>query len=196
MDTIENAKKLEQKLAELEALLFIYGEQFSRKKAEKVLEINNKEELDSLIEEFGRRLSVEGRGLSLLTDNEKIQLVTKPQFGKLLESFVKAELSDDLTPASLETLSIILYLGPISRGEIDYRRGVNSSFTLRNLSLRGLIEKSSDKDQQGGYLYQASFDLLKHLGINRKEELPEYEKFKSLIKPDDSPKPKTFPGAI
>ena len=185
----------EQKLGELEALLFIYGEQFSRKKAEKVLEVG-KEELDSLIEEFGKRLSVESRGLSLLADDEKIQLVTKPQFGKLLEHFVKAELSDDLTQASLETLSIVLYLGPISRGEIDYRRGVNSSFTLRNLSLRGLIEKSSDKDLQGGYLYQASFDLLKHLGITKKEELPEYEKFKSLIKPGDSPKSETFSGAV
>ncbi len=187
--------KLEEKLAELEALLFIYGEPFSYKKAEKVLDVS-REELSSLVEEFGKRLSAEGRGLSLLTDNEKIQLVTKPQFGKLLESFVKAELSGDLTPASLETLSIILYLGPIPRGEIDYRRGVNSSFTLRNLLLRGLIEKSSDKEHQGSYLYQASFDLLKHLGITKKEELPEYEKFKPLIKTPDSPSSEPFPGAI
>ena len=185
----------EQKLAELEALLFIYGEPLPRKKAEKILDVS-KEELNSLIEEFGKRLSLEGRGLNLIADNEKIQLVTKPQFGKLLESFVKAELSDDLTPASLETLSIILYLGPISRGEIDYRRGVNSSFTLRNLLLRGLIEKSSEKEQQGSYLYQASFDLLKHLGVTKKEELPEYEKFKSLIKPADSSPSESFSGAI
>ena len=189
-----NQEIFEKKLAELEALLFIYGEAFPRKKAEKVLEIT-KEEMNSLIEEFGKRLSAEYRGLSLLMDNEKIQLVTKPQFGKFLEHFVKAELSGDLTPASLETLSIILYLGPISRSEIEYRRGVNSSFTLRNLLLRGLIEKSSDKDQQGGYLYQASFDLLKHLGITKKEELPEYEKFKTLVKVPDSPLAEPFPRA-
>lgn len=186
---------LEKKLAELEALLFIYGEPFPRKKAEKALEIG-KDELNSLIEEFGKRLSGEDRGLSMLADEEKIQLVTKPQFGKFLEQFVKTELSGDLTPASLETLSIILYLGPVSRGEIDYRRGVNSAFTLRNLLLRGLIEKHSDKTEQGGYVYQASFDLLRHLGITKREELPEYEKFKSLLKPADAPSPEPFPGAI
>lgn len=190
-----NQETFEKKLGELEALLFIYGEPLPRKKAEKTLDVS-KVELDSLIEEFGKRLSAEDRGLNLMTDNEKIQLVTKPQFGKFLEHFVKAELSGDLTPASLETLSIILYLGPVSRGEIDYRRGVNSSFTLRNLLLRGLIEKSSDKEHQGSYLYQASFDLLKHLGITKKEELPEYEKFKSLLTHPDSVSSEPFAGAI
>src|SRR3990167_10621125 len=133
-------ENLEQKLAELEALLFIHGEPLPKKKAEKILELT-KEDLNSLISELEKKMSAEDRGLTLVRNEEKIQFATKPQFAKLIEGFVKEELSEDLTPATLEVLSIIAYLSPVSRAEIDYRRGVNSSFTVRNLMLRGLIEQ-------------------------------------------------------
>lgn len=171
---------LEQKLAELEALLFIHGEPLARKKAEKILELG-KEDLDSLVSEFEKRLAVENRGLALVRDNEKIQLATKPQFAKLIEGFVKAEMSEDLTPATLEVLSIIAYLGPVSRAQIDYRRGVNSSFTLRNLMLRGLIERLPDPERPSSFLYQPTFEFFRHLGVNGKEELPDFEKFKASL---------------
>lgn len=86
--------KTENKIAELEALLFIHGEPLTFKKIQAVLDIKPAE-LDSLIEEFKKQLDSESRGLSLLSDTEKIQLVTKPQFGKILEKFVKEELSEE-----------------------------------------------------------------------------------------------------
>ena len=47
--------------------------------------------------------------------------------------------------------------------------------------MRGLIERLEDKKEKGGgYLYQLSFDALKHLGISKIEDLPEFEKFKNL----------------
>lgn len=179
-----NPEQSEQKLAELEALLFIYGEPLTRKKIQKILELE-KADLDPLIEEFAKRLSAEGRGLALVNDAEKVQLATEPRFGKFLEDFVKSELSEELTPASLEVLSIISYLGPISRSQIEYRRGVNSSFTVRNLLLRGLIERVPDPKQPAMFLYQPSFELLKHLGVSKQSELPEYEKFISLLTVSD-----------
>ncbi len=178
---------LEQKLAELEALLFIYGEPLSREKVVKMLDLPQKE-ASPLLEEFEKRLQTEDRGLALISDSGKIQLVTKPAFGKFLENIVKEELSEDLTPASLEVLSIVAYLGPISRSEIEYRRGVNSSFTLRNLLLRGLLERFADPNNPAAYLYQLSFELFKHLGLSKKEELPDYEKFRSLLLPIGSEK--------
>ncbi len=187
---IEN---FEQKLAELEALLFIHGEPLPKKKAEKILELE-KENLDTLILELEKRLAAEGRGLTLVHDNEKIQLATKPQFAKLIEGFVKEEMSEDLTPATLEVLSIIAYLGPVSRAQIDYRRGVNSSFTLRNLMLRGLIERLSDPERTNSFLYQPTFEFFRHLGVSGKEGLPDFEKFRtslSVSEPLESPETKT-----
>src|SRR3989344_9385858 len=119
----------DDKLAELEALLFIHGEPLTLKKISAVLGLEKKE-VEQIIEEIKKQLETDSRGLTLVSDGEKIQLATKPQFGKILEDFVKEELSEDLTPASLETLSIVAYFGPISRARIEYVRGVNSIFIL------------------------------------------------------------------
>jgi len=171
---------LNKKLGELEALLFIHGEPLALKKMQAVLEMKQ-EDAELLLSEFGKKLAEEGRGLALLKDEEKIQLVTKPEFNKVLEGFVKEELSGDLSAASLEALALIAYFGPLSRSRIEYLRGVNSSFILRSLLLRGLVERFPDPARQNAFLYRATFDLLKHLGIKGKEDMPDYEKFKTLL---------------
>lgn len=176
---------LEKKLASLEALLFIHGEPMSRTKIGTVLQWN-KEECDLVIEEMKKRLEETARGCMLFSDGEKIQLATKPEWNAILEGFVKEELTEDLTPASTEALAIITYLGPISRVKMEYLRGVNSSVILRSLMMRGLIERFSDPDHPSGFLYRATFDLMKHLGMQRKEDLPGYEKFRELLKVFDA----------
>lgn len=172
---------LEQKLAGLEALLFIHGEPLSLDKAGTVLGLNP-EETTILVAEFDKRLHLSERGLVLINFSGKIQLATKSEFRGILEKFVQSELREELTPASVETLAIVAYFGPISRSRIEYQRGVNSTFILRSLLLRGLAERFPDPDHPNTYLYRLSFELLKHLGINKIEELPDYEKFQSLFK--------------
>ncbi len=173
--------ELNQKIAELEALLFIHGEPLALKKARAILDVKP-EELDSVVVELTHRLLDEGRGLALVSDGEKIQFVTKPQFGKILESFIKEELSEDLTPASLEALALIAYFAPISRSRLDYLRGVNSAFIVRSLLLRGLAERFPDPQRLNTFLYRPTFDLLRHLGLDKKEALPDYAKFQSLLR--------------
>ena len=174
--------------ASLEALLFIHGEPLSYKKIQSVLEIE-KEELETLIKELEADLNADTRGLQLVSDREKIQLATKPEFNGILESFMKEEISEDLTPASLEALSIIAYLGPISRARLEYLRGVNSIVILRSLMIRGLVERFPDPEHPASFLYRGTFDLMRHLGIKEKEGLPDYEKFQELLKVFDPPKP-------
>jgi segregation and condensation protein B len=118
----------------------------------------------------------------VLTDKEKIQLATKPDFNKILEDFVREEISEDLTPASLEALAIVAYLGPISRAKLEYLRGVNSIVILRSLMIRGLVERFPDPEHPSGFLYRTTFDLMKHLGMKEKEDLPEFDKFQELLK--------------
>jgi segregation and condensation protein B len=73
----------------------------------------------------------------------------------------------DLGKAGLETLSIILYQGPISRAEIDYIRGVNSNFILRNLLIRGLIERVENPHDQRSFLYKPTLELISYLGLSK-----------------------------
>ncbi len=169
-------------LAALEALLFIHGEPLTYKKIQSVLGIEAREEIDALIAELAARLTSEERGLQLISDREKIQLATKPAFNSILETFVKEEISEELSPASVEALSIIAYLGPISRAKLEYLRGVNSSVILRSLMIRGLIERFPDPEHPAIFLYRPTFDLMKYLGVQEKETLPEYEKFRDLLK--------------
>ncbi|MDR3582054.1 MAG: SMC-Scp complex subunit ScpB [Candidatus Pacebacteria bacterium] len=169
-------------LAALEALLFIHGEPLTHKKIQSVLGIEAREELDTLIAELSARLADDERGLQLISDREKIQLATKPAFNKILEAFVKEEISEDLTPASVETLSIVSYLGPISRAKLEYLRGVNSSVILRSLAIRGLVERFPDPEHPSIFLYRPTFDLMKHLGVQEKEALPDYVKFRDMLK--------------
>ena len=171
----------ESHAASLEALLFIHGEPLTHKKIESVLGLK-KGEVEAIVAEVKKRLEESGRGLQLVSDGEKVQLATKPEFNRILEDFIKEELTEDLTPASLEALSIVAYLGPITRAKIEYLRGVNSIVILRSLMIRGLVERFPDPERPSGFLYQPTFDLIKHLGLKNKELLPEYEKFRGLLK--------------
>ncbi len=176
---------LEKKLAALEALLFIHGEPVTYKKIASVLAVE-KEEAEKLVEELKNRLEDPVRGLQLISDREKVQLATKPEWNTILESFVKEELTEDLSPASLETLSIVAYLGPISRPRLEYLRGVNSSVILRSLMIRGLVERFQDPEHASGFLYRLTFDAMKHLGIQQKEDLADFSKFQELLKVFDA----------
>lgn len=176
------SEELTKKLAALEALLFVHGETLSYKKIASVLGFA-KGEAEEAVAELAKRLADDpARGIALIADKEKAQLATKPAFAKILEDFVKEEVSEDLTPASLEALGIIAYLGPISRAKLEYLRGVNSIVILRSLMIRGLVERFPDPEHPAGFLYQTTFDLMKHLGVAKSEELPEFTKFRELLK--------------
>lgn len=182
----ENKKNI---TAEVEAFLFVYGEPLEVKKISKMLSKGgnkvSESEIKEAVAELQKKYSGAG-GLNLIYSDspagQKVQLATKPEFAPLMEEFIKDEFKEDLTPASLETLSLIAYLGPVSRAQIDYYRGVNSSFILRNLLMRGLVERYTDPQRANVYFYQASFDLMKYLGISKIEDLLEYEKFKTMTK--------------
>lgn len=168
-------------LSKLEALLFIYGEPIEIKKLARIFSVKE-EEVKSGVAALEEELKREERGLTLVEDKGRVQLVTKPEFSKLLEDLTKEEFAEDLTPAALETLSIVSYAGPISRADLEYIRGVNSSFILRALLMRGLIEREIDPKRANAFVYTASFDLLKKLGLSKNSELPEYQKYKDLVK--------------
>src|SRR5512140_1628561 len=170
----------DEQMAGLEALLFIHGEPLSLDKIATLMKLD-REQTAGLVAEYEKKLAGADRGLAVVSSHDRIQLVTKPSFGNLIETFVKAELSEDLTRASLETLAIIAYFGPSSRMRIDYQRGVNSQFILRSLLLRGLVDRYPDPRHMNSYLYIPSFDMLKFIGVSKQAELPNYEKFQALL---------------
>lgn len=161
--------------AKIEGVLFWKGEPMRIKKLSQIL---NSAENDILLSLEILKKKFEGRGLTLVFKDDEVMIGTAPQMSVIVETLTKEELVKDLGKAGLETISIILYKGPISRAEIDYIRGVQSNFILRNLLVRGLIEKISKPDDHRSFLYTPSFELLSYLGLSKIEDSPEYEKVK------------------
>lgn len=161
--------------AQIEGILFWKGEPVRVKKLSQILNAQESEVVASL-EILKQKL--EARGVVLVFKNDEVMLGTAPQMSATMETLSKEELMKDLGKAGLETISIILYKGPISRAEIDYIRGVQSNFILRNLLVRGLIEKVAKPDDQRSFLYKPSFELLSYLGLSKIEDAPEYAKVK------------------
>ena len=166
--------------AKIEAILFVYGEPIKIKKLADILEVKENEVREGLLA-LGEKMKVGESGLNLMILDDKATIVTKPEFQNVVKKIVKEELDSELTPASLETLAIIAYLGPVARAQIDYIRGVNSSFILRNLMVRGLAQREVAKDKSGNFLYNITFDFFKHIGVSSQEELPDFEKYRSII---------------
>ena len=156
----------------IESLLFYYGEPVTILKISKILNTTS-EQIEESIKTLEKSLA--NRGVSLSRKEDEIALVTNKTMSELIKNLRKEDLSKDLSKAAMETLSIVIYRGPIKRAEIDYIRGVNSQFILRLLLIRGLIEKVTNPQDERGYLYKPSFDLLNYLGINKISEIPEYE---------------------
>ncbi len=164
--------------AKIEAILFWKAEPVSIKKLATLL--NEKPDaIKAGLLELEKNLK--GRGLTLVQTDEEVMLGTAKELSPLIEQLTKEELTRDLGKAGLETLSIVLYQGPISRADIDYIRGVNSQFILRNLLIRGLIERVDNPKDSRSYLYKTTLQLLSHLGVAKIENLPEYEKVRAEI---------------
>ncbi len=163
---------------QIEAILFWKSEPVSVKELLRMLSIET-DKLDEAISELEKNL--EGRGIVLIKKDENICLATSPASSELIKKITKEEESAELGKASLETLSIVLYKSPIRRSDIDYIRGVNSSFILRNLLVRGLIDKKPDPKDSRTFIYSPSFELLAHLGVTEVGKLPDFEKVQAEI---------------
>ena len=161
----------------IESLLFISGEPISFKKLAK-LTLENEGELKLSAGVLAKKYRDENSGLRILVKENKVQMVTAGENSEFVDKFLKADIEGELSRAGSEVLSIVAYRGPISRMEIEEIRGVNCSFTLRHLMIRGLVERINKPDDARAYLYKISFDFLKTLGVERVEDLPRYEELR------------------
>jgi segregation and condensation protein B len=77
-----------------------------------------------------------------------------------------------LTQAALETLAVIAYRQPVSRGRVGAVRGVNVDGVIRTLLTRGLIEELDEPGEGGSILYGTTTYFLERMGLGSLDELP------------------------
>jgi segregation and condensation protein B len=154
---------------QIEALLFALGRGVSRKELMEKLGAKA-EELELALHEL------EG------STGRTIELRVSGEASRLVEQVRKDELSRDLGRAGQEALSAILYRGPLTRSEIDFIRGVNSSQILRTLLVRGLVRRVPNPKDERSFLYEPTTELLAQLGVSAVKELPDYPSVTARLK--------------
>lgn len=158
----------------VESLLFISHKPLSIKELVKLTQMPA-EEVAQAVEVLAQHYRERGGGVELFQIGDSYQFATSGDMREVVERLVKHEMTGELTRPSLETLTVIAYRGPISRAELELIRGVNCSIILRNLLMRDLIQATEDKER-AITVYTITFAFLKHLGLQRVEDLPDFEK--------------------
>jgi len=159
----------------LEGLLFISGDDgVTCKELEKIMEIDS-EKLNYLISELKEEYEKEEHGIRLEQAGETIKFVTKLEYKDYYSKMVDID-SDLLSNAALETLAIIAYNQPLVRAQVDEIRGVDSSYNIRKLVLKGLIEEKGRSELPGRpILYGTTDKFLDHFGLASIDQLPAIE---------------------
>ena len=102
------------------------------------------------------------------------QIMTRPEYGALLDKFHRAHRQSRLSPAAMETLSIIAYRQPILRAEIEAIRGVSCGEVLRGLMERRLLKVTGRSEELGRpMLYGTTNEFLEIFGLARITDLPD-----------------------
>jgi segregation and condensation protein B len=115
----------------------------------------------------------EARGLRVMEDGHRYQLVTAPSFAPFVERLLGGGPSQRLSRAALEVLAIVAYQQPCSRAAIEAIRGVNSDRLVATLEARGLLEQAGHGDTPGRpKLYRTTMRFLEHFGISSPSALP------------------------
>jgi len=161
----------------LEGLLFYRAAPLKKQALIKQFAIDNTG-LQVAISALKARL--ETGALRIIETDTEIQLVTAPALAPFIEDIRKQDVKSDIGKAGAETIAIILYRGTVSRSEIDQIRGVNSSFILRNLLVRGLIERVP-AEKNGRYVFRITPDLLAHLGVSSTQELTDFARITDAL---------------
>lgn len=160
------------------AILFLYNEPITLQKLKTFLDDENisEENILEAIKSLESKLSQ--IGLTIIKNESKNEnkseysIVINSELNEIAKKIRTDELEGELTPASLQVLTICAYLGSSTKNEISFIRGIQSSQSIRSLSVRGLLKRDGEK-------YSLSTEALQMLGISKIEDLPEYEKIKT-----------------
>ena len=163
----------------IEALIFLSKEPLSIDELTKYFKLE-KQQIEEAVDEL--KEDKKNTGINLKTDKEILSFVTNPSCGEEIKNFFHPEMKiKKLSKSTMETLAIIAYKGPITKGEIEVIRGVSAEKAISNLLEKNLIYISGKKKSIGTpNIYNVTVDFYSYLNIDKEENLPGYEEFRKI----------------
>ena len=180
-------EKTENVANRMETLIFLSKEPLMIEELAKFYNLSLKETEEILLALKKKRKK---SGINIRIENGEVFLISNPLYGEDVKKFFNPELKiKKLTKPTMETLAIIAYKGPITKGEIEQIKGVSVEKTMANLLEKNLIYISGKKKAIGTpNLYEVTEDFYSYLNITEKSELPgysQYEKIELLYKENE-----------
>ena len=134
--------------------------------------------VESALYELRKKYNQEDFSFSLEHIGGGYQFLTKPAYQTSISILLRQQSQKRLSTAQLETLSIIAYKQPVTKGEIEQIRGVNSDYSVQKLLEKELIEIKGKSDGVGKPLiYGTSQKFMEYFGINSIQDLPQPKDF-------------------
>lgn len=156
----------------IEGILFAAGEPVKAAKLAVVLDTDTdtvKKAVDELKSEYER----DHRGFNIIDILEGYQICSRPEYYTYIQEILGEQRNQPLSNAAMEALAIIAYKQPITRGQVEHIRGVNSDGCINRLYERGLIEEKGRLDAPGRpILYVTTETFLRCFGLTNPKDLP------------------------
>ncbi|MBE7027940.1 MAG: SMC-Scp complex subunit ScpB [Ruminococcaceae bacterium] len=159
----------------IESILFAAGDSLPKSQIAEILEISQKE-VEEQIENLKTFYKENKRGFKIIEIEDEYQLCTVEENFRYIQCIKEPKRRQGLSQAAFETLSVVAYNQPVTRGSIEFIRGVNSDGSVNKLLERGLIEERGRLDAPGRpILYGTTLEFLRSFGLRSLKDLPELE---------------------
>ena len=154
----------------LEAILFVAGEPVAVADLAQALEVSEMEIMHA-VEELQREC--ERRGVTIHRYGDHLRMETRPEYAPYVERLLQPVQRQTLSQTAMETLAVIAYRQPVTKGEVEQVRGVKCDYSVQSLLHKGLIKEAGRKEALGRPILYATTDrFLEHFGISDIRELP------------------------
>lgn len=142
-----------------------------------------KDFFESIVDEINDELEMGDRPFRVVRIAGGFQFATTPQHGQLVQRLLKSRNKRRLTQAALETLAIVAYRQPLTKGEVDAIRGVNTGEVMNSLVEKDLVAMVGRSEALGKpILYGTTDEFLRVFGLNSLSDLPKLREIDELLK--------------
>ncbi len=156
----------------IEGILFAAGEPVKAAKLAVVLD-TDAETVSKAVKELKEEYERDRRGFNIIDILDGYQICSRPEYYTYIQEILGEQRNQPLSNAAMETLAIIAYKQPITRGQIEHIRGVNSDGCVNRLYERGLVEEAGRLDAPGRpILYRTTENFLRCFGLKNPQDLP------------------------
>ncbi len=156
----------------IEAVLFVSGEPVSILDMSTALGLSEIETMNA-VEALMREYEESPRGIVLKRYGNNLKLETRAEYAPYVERLLQPVQRQTLSQAALETLAVIAYRQPVTKGDVELVRGVKCDYSVQSLMGKGLIMEVGRKEALGRpILYATTDQFLEHFGISDIRELP------------------------